>query len=128
MICGVKVMIAKAGISDKQAYINEVFDSLKDIFVDSDYSIRINLTDGNGSKLIDIFRNGENRRCMFMAPRIRSRDITLCLRRDLWDTVSSNFSLPQPTEIKKGRNLNWHGYEGLSLDTVCSILSYIADR
>ena len=119
MIFGVCIM------TNKQEFMKTLEQKISPIFIDTHYSIKINMTDGDGYKMIDIFKNGESKRCAFIETSVKNNNYSISVQKIYVPRLNMEMNMPKPGEIKAGRYPNWVRYRDVSYDTVVDFCNNI---
>lgn len=98
---------------------------LNEVLADTEYYAERNST--VGEKNVDIFKKGVSGRVGHLWPRKRDQIIHVNFTNDIVEQLERRMDMPQDTDVKKGRYLNWRAYKELDYATTMKIVSELAE-
>lgn len=79
-----------------------------------------------GEKNLDVFRKGIQGRIGHLWPRKRERVIHINFTTDIVEQLQSRMDMPEESEVKDGKKLNWRAYRGVDFETTMNMMKELS--
>ena len=113
--------------ADKETVLKEIVVILNDLFIGTSYTASRNST--SGEKNVDIFYGKgsvDNPRVAHVWPKTRTESVDLCVTIELVEQIKNRVELPEDSDIKPGKYLNWRAFKKIPVSKALEILKELA--